>query len=154
MTTIVDTDVLIGLVDEKDALHQRSVAAVEELTSRQALVFLLPTTISEFATLATIKIGFARAKEMTNFILLQGYRLVEVSERITNDANTLYQKQQSKENSLFDCFTMTAAQNLSIDCILSFDKGYRQNGFLIVEDYLRQVKVKEAQLYEEPGEQQ
>lgn len=97
---------------------------------------MLPTTLGEFSTLATLRLGFDRSQYFTRTILHAGFRLLDITESLVIEANALLQKQTSKENSLFDCYMMIAAQRLSADCIFSFDKGYKQNGFTLLEEYL------------------
>jgi predicted nucleic acid-binding protein len=138
MTTLIDTDTLFGLVVDTDHLHARTLALSKRLHKQsEAIVHLLPTTLGEFSTLATIRLGFNRSKYLTDTIAHLGLRLMDVTKEMMVEANALYQKQTSKENSLFDCYVMIAAKHQNIDCIFSFDKGYKQNGFVLIEDFLQ-----------------
>jgi hypothetical protein len=73
MMTIVDTDAILGIVNSKDALHDRAKHAVEELAKRDFIIFVLPTTSCEFATIATIRLGFEPAKQALRRMMQQAF---------------------------------------------------------------------------------
>jgi len=136
MRTLVDTDALLGLINTHDALHKRAKGVVKEFVRQKVTIFVLPTTLGEFATISSIRLGFQESKKVINLIAKSGYIPLDVTGDMVLEATALYQEQTSKENSLFDCFNMVAADKHSIDCIFSFDRGYTQNGFLLAEAYL------------------
>lgn len=130
MTTIVDTDALIGLLISSDVHYFQANDLYQKLIDRDAQLFLLPSTLSEFATVAVNKIGLPLTQRAVQTIL-QGYTLLEIHDQMTRDATALYFQQSSKGNSLFDCYVMSAARNLS------FDKGYTQNGFVLARELMQ-----------------
>ena len=141
MISIVDTDLLIGLIDPKDALHKRTKQIVDSLSEYNADIILLPTTLGEFVTLATIRIGKTKTQQAVERIVIEKrYMHFDITERIRNDGLLLYLSQTSKENSLFDCFVMVVAKHIHADFILSFDKGYTKNGFLLASDFVQKIK--------------
>lgn len=142
MTTIVDTDTLIGLMLASD-VHHEQVLRLYSTLRQDTIFYLLSDTLSEFATLATIKMGRERT-QLAVSELVRSHVLITLEPETALDAIQLYQKQTSKENSLFDCAVMMAAQTLAVDCIFSFDKGYRQNGFMLVEEYLEKVSGRDV----------
>lgn len=136
MTIIVDTDFLIAHLLLRDTNHQKAVvlfACIAQGDFGRVQLLLTVPTLGEFATIATIKIGLQRAQEATAYYASM-HTLVEITPQIAQDAISLFQKQTSKENSLFDCYVMQAAKTFGADHILSFDKGYKQNGFRLLED--------------------
>jgi predicted nucleic acid-binding protein len=135
MTVLVDTDALIGLADVADGHYEQSTRLAHALLQRQATIFILPTTLAEFALVASGKIGM-RATQQIVAVLIRSYTGVDIDQTLVAGAKARYDVQTSKEHSLFDCFVMEAAQRLAADCIFSYDKGYRQNGFTLVEDAL------------------
>jgi len=135
MTIVIDTDALVGLANADDSHHTQALRLAEELITRQASIHILPTTLAEFALVATTKIGLARSQKAAHHVRAR-YALMDVQGDITDEALNLYAKQTSKENSLFDCYVMIAAKRLSADCIFSFDGGYTQNGFTLIEEFL------------------
>lgn len=138
MTTIVDTDVLIALVNQRDSLHNKAKLISQRLINYGAEFILLPTTLGEFATLSTIRIGLKPTKEAIRDIATSGYITVDITDELTNQAVTLYQNQTSKEESLFDCYVMVVAKRYRVDCIFSFDHGYAKNEFVLAEDFVKE----------------
>lgn len=134
MTILVDTDTLIGLTIASDVHHLRVVELYKALPP-DATLYVLSDTLCEFATLATIKVGRANAQRAVADIV-NSHVLVTLEPQSALEAVHIYQGQTSKEHSLFDCAVMAAATFLSADCIFSFDKGYTQNGYTLIEDYL------------------
>jgi predicted nucleic acid-binding protein len=138
MTVLVDTDALIGLADAADGHYHESTHIAQELTDRCATIFILPTTLAEFALVASGKIGMRATQQIVD-LLLRSYTSVDIDQALVAGAKSRYDVQTSKEHSLFDCFVMEAAKRLAADCIFSYDKGYRQNGFTLVQHYLESV---------------
>jgi predicted nucleic acid-binding protein len=134
MTIIVDTDTLIGLTIATDVHHVRVVELYNSLPP-DTTFYVLSDTLCEFATLSTIKVGREKTQRAVTDIV-NSHVLITLEPNIAFDAVQLYQKQTSKGNSLFDCAVMSAATSHKTDCIFSFDKGYKQNGFVLLEDFL------------------
>jgi len=140
MTTIIDTDVLLGLIDPHDAHHGRAKTLSQQLVQEAANVYLLPTTLTEFAPIATDRIGLQQTQGTVSLFVTAGYSVYPISDDITQSAVSFYKTQTSKKESLFDCYVMAAAKKLAADCIFSFDRGYGKNGFVLVEDFFKQRK--------------
>lgn len=134
MNIIIDTDALLGLFDEEDAHFAKSTSFAQKLIARRVNTFLLPTTLGEFVTLGTIRIGRARTQGAIQAIQRLQFLSLDITETLTNNALALYLRQTSKEESLFDCYVMIAAKEIKADAIFSFDKGYQKNGFKLVSD--------------------
>lgn len=134
MTLIADTDFLIAQLISEDTNHQRAMHShtrIAEGDFGDVKLLLLSATLGEFATIAIIKVGLQRAKDATKNYA-QMYSLVDLTPDMVDASVELFQKQTSKENSLFDCYVMTAATAFNADYILSFDKGYPQNGYTLL----------------------
>lgn len=129
MNVIIDTDALLGLFNAKDALHKQSLRLAEKLLKKRANIFILPTTLAEFALLASSRVGLDQTQAAIKHLSDSDYLPVEISENITKATVDLYLKQTSKEESLFDCYVMTGAIIVKADFIFSFDQGYKKNGF-------------------------
>jgi predicted nucleic acid-binding protein len=97
-------------------------------------------TLSKFATLLTLKVGRVPTQQAVAELVCS-YMLITHEPHDNLEAVQLYQKQTSKENSLFDCSVMIAAQVRAVDCIFSFDGGYKQNGFTLIEEYLQRTNL-------------
>src|SRR6266496_1261903 len=136
MWVVIDTDALLAIADVHDALHQRAMVLAKKLSALNANVLLSPTTLAEFAMVATHHIGFHQAKKAVD-TLYTTYSLFQLDAVINNGAIQTYRQQTSKHNTLFDCYVMSICGETQSDCIFSFDKGYTQNGFDLLEDYLK-----------------
>jgi predicted nucleic acid-binding protein len=130
----VDTDALIGLINPDDALHSRATELYEQIDTPRLTI--LPETLGEFATLVTIRLGRVTAQHLVETIA-DSHTIITIDERAVRRAIELYLQQTSKENSLNDCYVMSASELYNAECIFSFDKGYIQNGFELLEDYLK-----------------
>jgi predicted nucleic acid-binding protein len=135
MTILVDTDALIGLADTADRHHEKSTWIAQELVKRQATIYILPATLAEFALVASGKIGMEPTKQIVD-LLVRSYTSLDIDQSFIAGARARYAVQTSKEHSLFDCFVMEGAQRVSADGIFSYDRGYRQNGFVLIEDLI------------------
>ncbi len=113
MTIVIDTDALVGLANADDSHHTQALRLAEELITRQASIHILPTTLAEFALVATTKIGLARSQKAAHHVRAR-YALMDVQGDITDEALNLYAKQTSKENSLFDCYAIRAGRERSV----------------------------------------
>ncbi len=140
MTTVIDSDILIGLFVPSDSLHELATRLQLECQAREATIYLPTAILAEFATVASHKIGLAYTQQAVA-VLEQGYNLVDVDAALMHDAIVRYHKQTTKKNSLFDCIVMATAHKLSVDCVFACDGGYKQNGFMLIEEYLVQQKA-------------
>lgn len=134
MKILIDVDALFGFFNENDAHYHTVHSVIYTLAERNTQTFLLPTTLGEFATLGTIRLGRKITQEAIEAIQHFGLIHFDMTEKLTQEAIALYLKQTSKEESLFDCYVMIAAKNIKADAIFSFDKGYQKNGFKLVSD--------------------
>lgn len=136
MNTIVDTDALLGLFNTADPLHKDAAALAKKLAKKGVNTFILPTTLSEFARLASYQIGVKEAQEATKTLANSALPVLEITEDLTKSAVSTYERQTSKKESLFDCYVMAAAKKLGIKYIFSFDEGYTKkiNNFQLASD--------------------
>ena len=127
MNILVDTDALLALVNPTDALHDQAKALLIELHTKGVIFSLLPTTISEFALLASSRIGLSKTQSVLE-VWTQGHgkTILEIDTDLIDLALKMYKKQTSKEESLFDCFIIAAFQTYQFDGLFSFDKGYKK----------------------------
>lgn len=136
MNVLIDTDALLGLFNIKDNHHRKAVSLIKKCIAESVNIFILPTTLAEFALLSTYKIGTRQSKKAVSDLVSSDYLTLDITTQIPKEAVSLYKKQKSKEESLFDCMVMAAAKKLSCDGIFSFDRGYRKNGFSLLEDLI------------------
>src|SRR3989344_3436366 len=120
MNAIIDTDVLLGLFNNNDLHHQKALKILKQCVKLGVNIFILPTTLSEFALLASYRIGFDQTKKAVWKLVSSDLLSTDITLEITKEAVNLYEKQTSKEESLFDCYVMTTAKKLLCDGIFSF----------------------------------
>ena len=140
MITVIDTDAWLAIVNPSDALHLKAKAVLKALDRENAHLLLLPTTLSEFTTVAAGRIGLERTKDVIKALIDAGtHVLLEIDDALTATAVEVFFEQTSKKESLFDCFVMAASVKYKADCIFSFDNGYTKtkNGFRLASDLLR-----------------
>lgn len=127
MKVLVDTDALVALTNRNDSLHSQTKALLIELHTQGAKLFLLPTTLSEFALISTSRIGLKQTKAIVDvWTTGSSHKILTINNELTTAALKIYEKQTSKEESLFDCYVMAAAKLQIMDAIFSFDKGYQK----------------------------
>jgi len=135
MEVIVDTDALLALFNVNDSHHEKARQLATGLLKKRIDSIIIPTTLAEFALLASSRIGVKESQKAVGF-LTESNPIPEVTKEITSNAVLRYIKQTSKEESLFDCFNMSVAEKLGIEYIFSFDKGYtkKSNGFRLASE--------------------
>lgn len=128
MNIIVDTDALLALINSHDSLHAEAKALLTAMFAQESQLFLLPTTLAEFSLIAASRVGLNQTKAVVEvWTTGTNHQMIEVDKDLIDSAVKLFQKQTSKEESLFDCFVMAAASKYKYDAIFSFDKGYLKN---------------------------
>src|SRR3990172_519439 len=132
MNAIVDTDALLGLFNINDTHHIKAVELATHIQNKGISIFILPTTLCEFALLASSRIGMKQAQQAIEALISSDYVSVDITEKIVKESTTLYRQQSSKEESLFDCFVMVVTKRLHIDYVFSFDRGYEKRGFTLL----------------------
>lgn len=141
MIAIVDTDALLGLAVPHDLHHPKAVFLSEKCRRLAIELVFLPTTLAEFSLLGTSRIGMVQTKRALDRFTKAAQVIIPLTDEITQEALALYYRQTSKEESLFDCYNMVVAKQLSADCIFSFDKGYTKNGFILASDYFKSTNL-------------
>ncbi len=136
MTSVVlDTDGLLALFNPLDIQAEKAVELAQKLADAGAEFWVLPTTMAEFALLASSRVGMTRTKEALRKIEEMCYGVIDVNRKMIRAAMDLYDRQTSKEESLFDCIVMVAVDTVDAQCIFSFDGGYKKNGYVLAKDF-------------------
>lgn len=132
---IVDSDALIGLINEKDQLHRRCLKISQYLAkSSFGMIVPYPVVLEAATTLAkdkTISRSDLAAK------LLQDYAAIDEKPFFDQDVVSLVAKlyipKTSKRNTPFDHYVLALAKKNNIKYVFSFDSFYRKNGLVLVE---------------------
>lgn len=136
-SVIVDSDALIGLIHEDDALHNRCLRVADYLAQNSfATVVPYPIVLEAATTLAKARI--IRRPDLAHR-LLRDYSKIEtnLNERgIAKLVARLYNPRTSKKNSPFDFYVLAAAKKEGIKTVFSFDKFYQKHGLKLAEELL------------------
>ena len=135
ISVVLDTDGLLGLFNPLDNQADRAVELAERLADAGAEFWVLPTTLAEFALLASSRVGVDRTKSALRQIEEMCFGVLDVNRPLLREAMKLYDKQTSKEESLFDCLVMVGAESVGAQYIFSFDLGYKKNGYQLASDF-------------------
>lgn len=133
---LVDADALVGLINQNDALHPRSLRIAEFLSKNCLATIILSPTILEAAT--ALSRGIKRpdlAKQ-----LLSDYSQLEptlLPSEIFSRLIRIYDPTVSSKNTPFDYFLLAYAKLKQIDVIFSFDQFYKKHGLTLVEKLLK-----------------
>jgi len=136
---IVDSDALIGLLNETDQLHKRCIAIFSFLNENNL------ETIAPYAIVLEAATALARDKTIKRpdlaHKLLQDY--VSIEDKPNYDPNVsylvakLYNPSTSKKNTPFDHFVLAIAKKNNIAYVFSFDSFYKKNGLNLAEELIK-----------------
>lgn len=135
---IFDADGLIGLVNDKDALHERCLEIFDFLQKERFILFALYPIVLEAATALTRDRQTSRRDLAAK--LLNDYSDIDVqlilNEKVSETVATLYTQQTSKKNSPFDHYVLAVARKNGIKFVFSFDSFYSKNGLKLIEGFM------------------
>lgn len=128
---VVDSSVLIGYANERDAHYRRAVTIVDAVLTRRESVAITPYIFSEVVTVLSLRVNRQHAVQfgafLQNMITQQLARMLLVDESLERAAWELFRTTRSKNVSYVDCTTAIVAHYRRAT-ILSFDKDLQQLG--------------------------
>ena len=129
---LIDADALVGLINQSDALHSRSLRIVKFLAKNNLATIVLPSTILEAAT--ALSRGIKRP-DLTKELLTDYSRLepVELPSEIFSTLLKIYNPTETTKNTPFDYFLLAYARIKQIDFVFSFDRFYEKQGLTLAE---------------------
>lgn len=137
-TVIVDSDALIGLINETDKLHDRCLE-VSQFLSLNSCGTVVPYPIVLEAATTLSRTGVARPDLAAK--LLQDYATIEDEPTYDSDVSGLvarfYNPKTSKKNTPFDHYVLALAKKNNIQYVFSFDSFYKKNGLTLIEDLVK-----------------
>lgn len=129
-TIIVDADAIFALFFSTDSSHKNALVLLDKYLENNFI--LANTTFSEVITALGRKTDRKTSLEVVDYIHDQNFVLEPVTNDILLIAENYYRKQTSKKNTFFDCLNMALAKTYQADYIFTFDRGYEQNGFKLL----------------------
>ena len=120
---LLDANVLVGVVRDKDALHEQAVELLEKWQEEVEL-WALNLVIQEAATVVSMRDGMEAAK-----IFFRGYKnMVDVEIKLDEELEELswgmFLRQVKKGTSFVDCANLAVIEKYKLGGILTFDKFY------------------------------
>lgn len=136
---IVDSDALIGLINEDDLLHKRCLKISYYLAQNNfGTITPYPIVLEAATTLAKDKT--IRRPDLTHK-LLQDYVSLEEKPYETGGVSLivaeLYNPKTSRKNTPFDFYVLALAKKNNVKYVFSFDSFYKQNGLVLVEELIK-----------------
>ena len=136
MNIFVDADAFIAANNDSDASHKRASALIQKLKEEDVTLYTSWDVIDEVAT----KLSYFSTKEASlaffDFIEKLGVKVLYPDKLRSQLAKKLFAKIKSKRVSMTDVMNMVLVEEFDLDCIFSFDKVYKNQGFVLLEDYL------------------
>lgn len=137
-TVLVDSDALIGLINENDLLHRRCLKISNFLTQYGFSTIVPYPIVLESAT------TLARAQKVNRpdlaHRLLKDYAASRQpslkQDNVAKLVAKLYKPQASKKNTPFDFYILALAKKNNIKLVFSFDAFYQKRGLTLIEEII------------------
>ena len=136
---LLDSDALIALINKEDELHKRALKIQNKLAKIGSIFVISRYIIAETATFLTLRVNRKIAVRFLKDIEKQEISIIDPSEELEKATKDFFFKQKSHKITYFDCVNMAILSQYHWKIIFSFDKHYRQNNFLLAEDWLKQI---------------
>jgi uncharacterized protein len=133
MQIFADTFYWIALTNPRDNWHQKVLELTETLTQVQIITTdeVLTEVLNFVCTYGAPK--RRRTAELIRDILKDpNIQVIEQTHSSFNEGLMLYEKRLDKAYSLTDCISMQTMKKMNIDNILTHDKHFTQEGFMIL----------------------
>ncbi len=129
----VDADAIIALLRRDDVHHAHAWEIYGELRKERVRFKTNQIALFEAGTVISQRVGHKAALRLLMDVKEREiFKVIEYSKNTFDVARTLFEKQTSKNVSLFDCFHMAFCESQNIRSVFSFDTAYQANGFQLV----------------------
>ena len=132
---LADSDALIGMIFQTDALHRRCLKIAKFLKKNGYTIIILGPTVLEAAT--TLARDRAINRHDLSKKLLTDYSKMEmpgIPIEIYKDLAKNYKVDGTKKNTPFDYLVLSFAKKKKIEIIFSFDSFYKKQGLVLAEE--------------------
>lgn len=123
---LVDADALVALAKSDDTNHKKALALVRKLKSPS--FYISPYAIPEAVTVLSYHVSQTAAKAFLKRVREKNLKQLPSTHAIELETDIVFQSQNKKGTSWFDCFNVALMHNHSLDFIFSFDKFYKKVG--------------------------
>ncbi len=130
MTLLLDSSVLCAFINPKDVHHLRARTLMRVVLSNQYGKALFTDYIfDETVTVLLRKVGKDAALEMGRYLLQSEFVMAPIENPVFNDAWKLFAQ---VEMSFTDCISLAFLKLFKVECIATFDKGFRNKGVKVI----------------------
>ena len=133
----VDADVLIGLNDNFDPLHEKAIQLSKVLYKKSVSLVTGTNILIEVVTLLSQRLGHKKAVEFLAELRSGNTKVIHPSQETVFEAEEIFKRQTSKNVSYSDCVSFAIMRDQKIRVAFSFDRDFKKNGFTLLEEYLR-----------------
>ena len=126
----VDTSALVGLISNRDFLHDRCVSLMTELIDKNAILITSEAVLFELANeFSRTKFRQLAADFAQQIISNPDFEVVWSTRELFDLAINLYKSRSDKAWSLTDCVGFVVMQERGIQAAFTSDKHFEQAGF-------------------------
>lgn len=139
-TVILDSDALIGLINETDALHGRC-TEIAYFLAENSWSTIIPYSIVLEAATAISRDKIASRPDLASELLWDNISREQdskINQEVSEDVAKLYNPKTSKKNTPFDHYVLALAKKNKIKYVFSFDSFYAKNGLTLAEDLIKE----------------
>ncbi len=140
MTIYIDSDAFIGIESASDSLHSTAVQLLEQLQGNPFSLYTSWDVVDEVATKLSYYVSREHSLSFIQFLDEYNIHILYPTKERHRNAVALFSQISSKRVSMTDCMNMTLVTELELDCIFSFDKIYKRQGYKTLEDVVGQVR--------------
>lgn len=124
-TVFIDANVLCGLFNNKDSLHERSKKAIESL--RKSALVISNFILLECYTIISQRTSKAHSIHFRQYMLAnKQYGILWIDQKLEEDTWKIFQSIKDKNFSYVDASILAAMKSEKITHLLSFDAGFSQ----------------------------
>ncbi len=127
---LLDTSFILALENRDDPFHERAMSLAGDLAHEDSLLLL------HWGILLEVGDGYARVERrekgcglLDKFRKEEGFRIVQLSDDLLQDAIALYSERRDKNWGLTDCVSFVLMRREGIVEALTADAHFRQAGF-------------------------
>lgn len=126
----VDTSAFYAIENRSCAEHDKALEVVRFLEEHKVILVTTDYILDETYTLLRFTLGHEVAVAFGEEIRKGGIEIVQVDEELQERAWKIFKRYKDKEFSFTDCTSFAVMETAGMEVAFSFDKDFRQYGFL------------------------
>ena len=129
----LDTSFIIALEDADDENHEKAISFWKSFVKKPKPLITTSYIFDEVVTFVKRRIGFLKAVEIGNRILLSpSVDLIHISQEEFEKAWEMFLFYKDKKYSFTDCLSFLVMEKRELREVLTFDQHFKQMGFKIL----------------------